>query len=82
LDGINVRRTLGKAVMLSATGGKAAENSVDVPARGAGNYASDEEMENAQLRKELRNTTYRLVFEYIEVFYNTVRIHSHKRNYF
>ena len=34
----------------------AAENSGEVPARGSGNYAGDEEKENARLRKELRDT--------------------------
>ena len=34
----------------------AAENSGEVPVRGSGNYASDEEKENARLRKELRDT--------------------------
>ena len=34
----------------------AAENAGEVPIRGAGNYASDEEKENARLRKELRDT--------------------------
>ena len=34
----------------------AAENAGEVPTRGAGNYASDEEKENARLRKELRDT--------------------------
>ncbi len=32
------------------------QNSGDAPVRGAGNYASDEEKENARLRKELRDT--------------------------
>ena len=34
----------------------AAENAGEVPIRGAGNYASDEEKENARLRRELRDT--------------------------
>lgn len=34
----------------------AAENTGEVPTRGSGNYASDEEKENARLRKELRDT--------------------------
>jgi len=35
---------------------EAAENSGEVPTRGSGNYASDEEKENVRLRKELRDT--------------------------
>ena len=34
----------------------AAENAGEVPVQGSGNYASDEEKENARLRKELRDT--------------------------
>ncbi len=34
----------------------AAEDSGEVPTRGSGNYASDEEKENARLKKELRDT--------------------------
>ena len=34
----------------------ASENAGEVPVRGSGNYASDEEKENARLRKELRDT--------------------------
>lgn len=34
----------------------AAENAGEVPTQGSGNYASDDEKENAQLRKELRDT--------------------------
>lgn len=32
------------------------ENSGEVPVRGSGNFAGDEEKENARLRKELRDT--------------------------
>ena len=34
----------------------AEENSGEVPTRGAGNFASDTEKENARLKKELRDT--------------------------
>lgn len=65
----------------------------EMPYRGSGNYASDEAKEIARLKRELRDAkdtinvlkkaisihqqAYMLVFEYINTFYNTVRIHSH-----
>ncbi len=35
---------------------EAKENKGEVPTRGSGNYKSDEEKDNARLRKELRDT--------------------------
>ncbi|MFR8900430.1 helix-turn-helix domain-containing protein [Hominenteromicrobium sp.] len=57
----------------------------DIPVRGSGNYASDGQKEIARLRREWLNRfkicdykqAYRLIFEYLEAFYNTKRIHSH-----
>ena len=57
----------------------------DILVRGSGNYASDEQKEIARLKREWLNRfkirdytqAYRLVFEYLEAFYNTKRIHSH-----
>ena len=40
-----------------------AENSGEVPSQGSGNYASDEEKENARLRKELRDTKMHLKYK-------------------
>ena len=57
----------------------------DILVRGSGNYASDEQKEIARLKREWFNRfkirdykqAYRLIFEYLEAFYNTKRIHSH-----
>ena len=57
----------------------------DILVRGSGNYASDEQKEIARLKREWLNRfkirdykqAYRLIFEYLEAFYNTKRIHSH-----
>ena len=57
----------------------------DILVRGSGNYASDEQKEIARLKCEWLNRfkirdykqAYRLIFEYLEAFYNTKRIHSH-----
>ena len=57
LGGINCAENLGISRNAIRSWVKAAaENSGEVPARGSGNYASDEEKENARLRKELRDT--------------------------
>ena len=57
----------------------------DILVRGSGNYASDEQKEIARLKREWLNRfkirdykqAYRLIFEYLEAFCNTKRIHSH-----
>ena len=57
----------------------------DILVRGSGNYASDEQKEIARLKREWLNRfkirdykqAYRLIFEYLEAFYNAKRIHSH-----
>ena len=57
----------------------------DILVRGSGNHASDEQKEIARLKREWLNRfkirdykqAYRLIFEYLEAFYNTKRIHSH-----
>ena len=57
------------------------DNDGDIPVIGSGSYASDEAKEIARLFHIINyKHTYRLVFEYIETFYNTVRIHSHCDN--
>ena len=54
------------------------DNHGDIPVIGSGSYASDEAKEIARLFHIINyKHVYRLVFEYIETFYNTVRIHSH-----
>lgn len=54
------------------------DNDGDIPVIGSGSYASDEAKEIARLFHIINcKHAYRLVFEYIETFYNTVRIHSH-----
>ena len=54
------------------------DNDGDIPVIGSGSYASDEAKEIACLFHIINyKHAYRLVFEYIETFYNTVRIHSH-----
>ena len=54
------------------------DNNGDIPVIGSGSYASDEAKEIARLFHIINyKHAYRLVFEYIETFYNTVRIHSH-----
>ena len=62
-------------------------NDSDIPVRESGNYESDEakEIAHSLIKREWLNRfnilnynhAYRLVFEYIEIFYNTIRIHSH-----
>ena len=53
-------------------------NDGDIPVIGSGNYESEVQREwlNRFNIKNYRHA-YNLIFEYIETFYNTVRIHSH-----
>lgn len=54
------------------------DNDGDIPVIGSGSYASDEAKEITRLFHIINyKHAYRLVFEYIETFYNTVRIHRH-----